>query len=92
MYRDPSEFRERFKAYKEGKSVREIYGLPGYANGKVGEDPELDMIKKYEGWRDKTYLDSKGIPTIGWGFTDSSLVSKGTMSRKEGDAYLSKRV
>lgn len=34
MYRDPSEFRERFKAYKEGKSVREIYGLPGYNNGK----------------------------------------------------------
>ena len=34
MYRDPSEFRERFKAYKDGKSVREIYGLPGYTNGK----------------------------------------------------------
>ena len=92
MYRDPSEFRERFQAYKNGKSVREIYGLPGYAKGTVGADPELDMIKKYEGWRDKTYLDSKNIPTIGWGFTDTSLVSKGRMSRKEGDAYLSKRV
>ena len=34
MYRDPSEFRERFKAYKDGKSVREIYGLPGYTDGK----------------------------------------------------------
>ena len=34
MYRDPSEFRERFKAYKDGKSVREIYGLPGYSGGK----------------------------------------------------------
>lgn len=92
MYRDPSEFRERFQAYKNGKSVREIYGLPGYAEGTVGADPELDMIKKYEGWRDKTYLDSKGIPTIGWGFTDSSLISKGRMSRREGDVYLSKRV
>lgn len=89
-YRDPSEFKKRFEAYKNGKSVREIYGLPGYANGAVGEDPELDMIKKYEGWRDKTYLDSKGIPTIGWGFTDTSLVSKGKMSREEGDQYLQK--
>jgi len=43
MYRDPSEFRERFKAYKEGKSVREIYGLPGYAPGKVGE-PSPDEV------------------------------------------------
>ena len=35
MYKDPSEFRERFKAYKEGKSVREIYGLPEYQGGKL---------------------------------------------------------
>ena len=40
MYRDPSEFRERFKAYKEGKSVREIYGLPGYAGGSVPSSVE----------------------------------------------------
>ena len=90
MYKDPGEFRERFKAYKDGKSVREIYGLPGYAEGTVGTDPELDMIKKFEQWRDKTYLDSKNIPTIGWGFTDTSLVSKGKMSREEGDRYLQK--
>ena len=88
--RDPSKFRQRFKEYKDGKSVREIYGLPGYAEGTVGADPELDMIKKFEQWRDKTYLDSKNIPTIGWGFTDTSLVSKGKMSREEGDRYLQK--
>lgn len=90
MYRDPSKFRQRFQEYKNGKSVREIYGLPGYAEGTVGADPELDMIKKFEQWRDKTYLDSKNIPTIGWGFTDTSLVSKGKMSREEGDRYLQK--
>lgn len=32
--RDPSNFRQHFKEYKEGKSVREIYGLPEYTNGK----------------------------------------------------------
>ena len=34
MYRDPSKFRDHFKQYKDGKSVREIYGLPGYSGGK----------------------------------------------------------
>ena len=33
-----------------------------------------NAIKKYEGWRSKTYLDKKGgTPTIGWGFTNSGL-------------------
>jgi len=45
MYRDPSEFRERFKAYKEGKSVREIYGLPGYAGGKSTIEDTADFLK-----------------------------------------------
>jgi len=46
MYKDPSEFRERFKAYKEGKSVREIYGLPGYAGGKATPlDDTLEFLK-----------------------------------------------
>jgi hypothetical protein len=36
MHRDPTEFRARFKAYKEGKPVSEIYdaGLPKYGDGK----------------------------------------------------------
>lgn len=29
----------------------------------------LDLIKKYEGWYSKPYLDPIGIPTIGYGFT-----------------------
>ena len=35
MAKDPTAFRERFKAYKDGKSVKEIYdgGLPRYAEG-----------------------------------------------------------
>lgn len=29
----------------------------------------LDLIKKFEGWFSKPYLDPIGIPTIGYGFT-----------------------
>lgn len=29
----------------------------------------LDLIKKFEGWYSKPYLDPIGIPTIGYGFT-----------------------
>lgn len=37
---DRESFRERFKAYKNGKSVSEIYdaGLPRYAGGKIGHN------------------------------------------------------
>lgn len=48
MYRDPSEFRDRFKAYKEGKSVREIYGLPGYAGGSLPIDEMMPYILAVE--------------------------------------------
>ena len=36
MRRDPSGFKNRFKAYKEGKSIKEIYdiGLPKYEDGR----------------------------------------------------------
>ena len=60
MYKDPSEFRKRFKAYKEGKSVREIYGLPEYRSGKLpqyedGKEDEVDPWQKadvswHENW------------------------------------------
>lgn len=35
--RDPSGFKDRFKSYKEGKSIKEIYdaGLPKYGGGKI---------------------------------------------------------
>ena len=36
MRRDPSGFKNRFKLYKEGKSIKEIYdiGLPKYEDGR----------------------------------------------------------
>lgn len=35
MDRNREAFRNRFQAYKDGKSVREIYGIPSYEDGKV---------------------------------------------------------
>lgn len=94
MYRDPSEFRERFKAYKEGKSVREIYGLPGYAGGKSSSavDDTADFLRQYEGFKEKTYLDGKGIPTIGYGFTDAKFVNKGRITRAEAEIELKRQI
>lgn len=52
----------------------------------------LGFLKKHEGFKDTTYLDGNGIPTIGYGFTDSSLVKRGKISQKEADKILLKRV
>ena len=54
MDMDREGFRARFKAYKKGKSVSEIYdaGLPRYDTGKVPEqvsDDVIDFIIKNEG-------------------------------------------
>ena len=89
MYKDPTEFRARFKAYKEGKMPYEN-GLPKFAGGTPGQvNPyTLPLLQEFEGFKDSVYLDGKGIPTIGWGFTDSSLVNKGRISRKEADIEL----
>lgn len=53
MAKDPTAFRKRFKAYKDGKSVKEIYdaGLPKYYEGTI---PFADEQKqqKVEQWSD----------------------------------------
>lgn len=54
MGKDVTAFRERFNAYKNGKSISEIYdaGLPRYDIGKVPEqvsDDVIDFIIKNEG-------------------------------------------
>lgn len=94
MYKDPGEFRERFKAYKDGKSVREIYGLPGYSGGKSSSavDDTADFLRQYEGFKEKTYLDGKGIPTIGYGFTDAKFVNKGRITRAEAEIELKRQI
>lgn len=47
MRKDPTEFRQRFAAWKNGEQVYE-HGLPKYAEGIEGDIPEW-LIKKLEG-------------------------------------------
>lgn len=68
--------------YKDGK-------LPEYKNGL---DDTIDFLKQHEGFRDTTYLDGNGIPTIGYGFTDSSLVKKGKITQAEADRQLRREI
>ena len=56
------------------------------------EQKTLALLKKYEGFKDTVYLDGKGIPTIGYGFTDPVLIKKGTISQADADARLLKEV
>lgn len=91
MRKDPTEFRERFAKWKAGEQVYEA-GLPAYKGGKSEYDNTINFIKQYEGFRDTTYLDGNGVPTIGYGFTDSSLVKKGRITRAEADKQLIKEI
>ena len=73
MGRDVTAFRERFKAYKNGKSVSEIYdaGLPRYANGTEDvDDNTLDFIINHEGFQDTLGKDiGNGQTFIGSGLS-----------------------
>jgi len=91
MHRDPTEFRARFKAYREGKMPYEN-GLPRYAGGKDPNEDVADFLRQHEGYSDKVYLDGNGIATIGYGFTDPKFVSKGTISRSTADAELKRQI
>lgn len=94
MRRDPKAFRERFAAWKNGEQVYDAGRIISYAEGKDAEywDAVRDFISQYEGFKDTTYLDGKGIPTIGYGFTDSTLTKRGKISRAEADKYLIERL
>ena len=48
----------------------------------------LDLLKRFEGFRDSVYLDGNGIPTIGYGFTDAELIKKGKISREQANRRL----
>ena len=93
MGKDTTAFKQRFEAYKNGKPVSEIYGFSGNIRGTSGNlDNTINFLKQHEGFRDTTYKDGSGIPTIGYGFTDPTLVKKGKISIAEADARLRKEV
>ena len=49
-----------------------------------------DFIKKFEGYRDTVYTCAAGKKTIGYGFTDASVVAKGRITRAEADKELNR--
>ena len=62
---------------------------------KANENAELlaiSLIAKYEGFRATVYVCPGGKKTIGYGFTDSTLIAKGTITRQEADRLLGKEV
>lgn len=83
MVMDPTQFRERFKAYKEGKQVYQN-GLPIYASGKNPYEDSTDFITRYEGWSDTAYQKKGDVPTIGYGTTNPKYVKLGKITRDVG--------
>lgn len=47
-----------------------------------------DLIESFEELRLTSYLDSKGVPTIGWGHTGPKIVLGMTCTRAQADAWL----
>ena len=80
---DPTEFRERFKAYKEGKKPYEN-GLPAYKPGKNPYEDSTDFITRYEGWSDTAYQKKGDVPTIGYGTTNPKYVKLGKITQAQG--------
>ena len=70
-------------------------GMAEAANNDANQNSELlaiHMIAKFEGFRSYVYTCPGGKKTIGYGFTEPSLIAKGTMTVKEADRELGKKV
>lgn len=69
--------------------------LPSMPKKKGVDVNAKDMIRQEEGFRNSAYLDSAGVPTIGYGFTqiDGKPVKIGDlMTREEGEQELQKQL
>lgn len=60
--------------------------------GQVWVDLASSHIKKWEGFRPTPYKCQAGVWTIGYGFTDKDLVARGSMTEKDADSILRKKV
>ena len=78
MGRDVTAFRERFKAYKNGKSVSEIYdaGLPRYAGGYTPSPEFVDRVIKEEGFLTSPRDIGDGKRTVGSGLTGQKWLNQ----------------
>lgn len=61
-------------------------------HGVVMADAAVDIIRKHEGFSPSPYICPGGQTTIGYGFTDVSLVSRGVITRDEADRVLVEKV
>lgn len=52
------------------------------------DDLTVELIKGFEGFKGEAYICPAGVKTIGYGFTDKTLVDKGVMSESEASAIL----
>lgn len=54
-------------------------------SGNIGYDSKqvLEILDKFEGFKDKVYKDGNGIDTIGHGLTAKKYIQKGTITRDE---------
>lgn len=52
----------------------------------------IDFLDKHEGFEGHVYPDGKGIPTIGYGFTDPAYIKMGTMSKDKAKQILQKEL
>lgn len=54
-------------------------------------DQALRTIRRYEGFRNEAYLDTVGVWTIGYGFTDG-VDAGDSITREQAEEYLAERV
>jgi|BioPla2DNA2_1021312.scaffolds.fasta_scaffold17924_3 lysozyme len=66
--------------------------LTSLCYGQVWVDLASSHIKKWEGFRPTPYKCQAGVWTIGYGFTDKDLVARGSMTEKDADSILRKKV
>lgn len=72
MRRDPTEFRQRFAAWKDGENYWDTRGedmLPGYFGGKTKGRARFQYTMDIEGFKANPYIDDVGVKTSGYGFT-----------------------
>lgn len=72
MRRDPTEFRQRFAAWKNGENYWDTRGedmLPGYSGGKTKKRARFQYTMDSEHFEANPYVDDVGVKTSGYGFT-----------------------
>lgn len=83
MRRDPTEFRQRFAAWKDGENYWDTreYMLPEYSGGKTGRRSRFQYTMDSEHFEANPYVDDVGVKTSGYGFTRNMDTIKNAQDR-----------